>query len=84
MKMFELIEEAVTDVPDGADAIEVLGIASARLDAAKKGLGIANTMKNPADKAKHRSRVMSNLNQIRALVARAMNVIDAEAESISM
>lgn len=44
----------------------------ARLDAASRALGIVNRLQNPNDKRKHISRVMSNLNTIRAALFHAM------------
>lgn len=39
-------------------------------DAAKRALGIANKLKDPADRKKHLARVMSGLNKIRTAIRR--------------
>lgn len=41
-----------------------------KYSAAKRGLGIANKLQDPADRAVHRSRIMGNMNRLRALVRR--------------
>lgn len=48
-------------------------------DAAKRGLGLANKLKNPADKKKHLSRIMGNLNKLRAALKRIHDAIEVEA-----
>lgn len=48
-------------------------------DAAKRGLGLANKLKNPADKKKHLSRIMGNMNKLRAALKRMHDSIDVEA-----
>lgn len=65
-----LLFEDVTDVPENASPEEIIDTITQRLAAAKKGLGLANKLKNPADKAKHRSRMMGNVNKIRGLLGR--------------
>jgi hypothetical protein len=50
----------------GIDATEL----EKRLDAAKRGLGIANKLKNPIEKKKHLSRILTNLNKIRSALKR--------------
>jgi len=47
---------------------DMLNDALVKYNAAKKGLGITNKLKDPAQKAVHRSRIMANLNSLRALV----------------
>lgn len=47
-------------------------------DAARRGLGIANKLRDPADRRKHRSRIMTNLNRMRALIRKAEQALDAE------
>lgn len=41
-----------------------------KYSAAKRGLGIANKLTNPAEKAMHRSRIMGNMNRLRTLVSK--------------
>lgn len=49
---------------------DMLNDALVKYNAAKKGLGISNKLKDPAQRAVHRSRIMANLNSLRALVRR--------------
>ena len=83
--LFEDIEtpyNAVTnriDERSGIDTTDEIGqllqTAGMRYDAAKKGLAIANKLKNPEDRRKHQSRVMSNLNALRQLVKRLDSIL---------
>ncbi len=41
------------------------------LESAKKGLGIANKLPNDVDRRKHKSRIMRNMNVIRALLSKS-------------
>ena len=59
-----LLAEYVETTGVGATELEKL------LDAAKRGLGLANKLKNPAEKKKHLSRILGNLNKIRAALKR--------------
>ena len=45
-------------------------------DAARRGLGIVNKLKNPAERKKHASAVLSNLNKIRAALQRVINSME--------
>lgn len=47
---------------------------AAMLDAAKRGLGFANKLRNPADKKKHVRAVFINLNKIRAALSRYLDL----------
>lgn len=49
---------------------DMLNDALVKYNAAKKGLGISNKLRDPAQRAVHRSRIMANLNSLRALVRR--------------
>ena len=53
---------------------------AAMLDAAKRGLGFANKLRNPADKKKHVRAVFINLNKIRAALSRYLEVVPDEPE----
>lgn len=44
-------------------------------DAAKRGLGIINRLRNPEDKKKHLRNVFINLNKIRATLEKAYKVL---------
>ncbi len=52
----------------GSDVHKQLADAIAKLNAAKRGLGLVNKLRPGQDKAKHAIRVMSNLNKLRAAV----------------
>ena len=39
-----------------------------RLEAARRGLGLANTLKDPVERRKHKSRILGNLNRIRKML----------------
>jgi hypothetical protein len=41
-----------------------------RFNAAKRGLGLANTLSNESERKKHKSRIMRNINIIRALLSK--------------
>jgi hypothetical protein len=41
-------------------------------DAARRGLGLVNKLKNPIDKKKHASAVLANLNKIRGALKRVV------------
>lgn len=82
MKVFELINEnndleEVTDVssflvPDQSpgDITHNIFKLMDMLDAAKRGLGLANKLRNPEDKKKNLRMVMINLNKIRHALAK--------------
>jgi len=64
------VKSVKEDIATGADLRKEFGQAVFRFEAAKKGLGIANKLRNPEDKKKHLSRVMSNINVLRNMVNR--------------
>ena len=54
---------------------------AAMFDAARRGLGLVNKLKNPADRKKHLKAVFVNLNKIRAALARQIeSTPDTKAE----
>ena len=53
---------------------------AAMLDAAKRGLGFANKLRNPEDKKKHVRAVFINLNKIRAALSRYLDPVSDETE----
>lgn len=53
---------------------------AAMLDAAKRGLGFANKLRNPEDKKKHVRAVFINLNKIRAALSRYLGPAEDETE----
>jgi hypothetical protein len=58
-----LLDEAI-EIPENITLEEV----NKMFDAAKKALGLANKLRDPDEKKKHMSQVMSGLNKIRAAV----------------
>jgi len=54
----------------GEDMTDVLDRISKQFDAAKKGLGLANKLPKGESRKKHASRIMGNLNTIRAALRR--------------
>jgi hypothetical protein len=63
-----LLTEGVTDFPEDLDIDSKFEEAIKRLLAAKKGLGLANSLKDVSEKREHQRKVMANLNRLRNLV----------------
>lgn len=57
------------DLSSFGDIGAKLELARKQYVAANRGIGLANKLKNPEDKKKHQSRVMSNLNNLRKLLS---------------
>lgn len=58
-----------------------------RLDAAKRGVGLANKLRNPEEKKAHLSRVFTNLNRLNGALRTAIediNTADREDRKASM
>lgn len=53
---------------------------AAMLDAAKRGLGFANKLRNPEEKKKHVRAVFINLNKIRAALSRYLEPVADDTE----
>lgn len=68
---YSVLSENVLDTSD-------LDVAIERMAAAKKALGIVNKLQPGDFRAKHASRVLSNLNKIRGLVRRLEQKIMSE------
>ena len=66
----KIISEEVAFPMSVGDIDGELNMVSKMFDAAKKGLGLVNKLPRGAEKAKHASRVMTNMNIIRAAIAR--------------
>ena len=60
---FEQLDERVNE---NSSLPEQLEVASFRFAAAGRALGLTNKLKDPASRARHRSRVMTMLNKLRA------------------
>lgn len=59
-----------------------LGQAITQFDAARRALGIANRLTSPVDRAKHKQRIMSMLNRLRASMNRLTTAIDGEIKAM--
>lgn len=67
------INEVVEPVDQSLDLEEQMELCEQRMAAAKRGLGFANKLKNPAQKRKHMALVLGNLNKIRGNLTRVIN-----------
>jgi hypothetical protein len=48
-------------------------------EAARRGLSLAHKLPDPAEKARHFSRILTNMNKIRAVLNRHIKELEAEA-----
>lgn len=75
----ELLDVQLNEVVEPVDPTlaleEQLSILEQRLAAAKRGLGFANRLKNPAQKKKHMALVLTNLNKIRGSLTRVIDEV---------
>ena len=69
------LNEVVEPVDPTLALEEQLEILEQRLAAAKRGLGFANKLKNPAQKKKHMALVLTNLNKIRAHLSKVIDQV---------
>lgn len=60
----------ISDTSSYDELIDLMGEAINRFTAARKGIGIANKLKSPEERKKHRSAIMRNMNKLRGLMAR--------------
>lgn len=65
MTLLSELYEAYEPLPADMDLNMQFAELEKRMSAAKRGLGFANRLKNPIQKKKHMSMVLSNLNKIR-------------------
>lgn len=75
---YKTLVEGVTDLTSAPN--DIMGLfdeASKRLDAAKRGLGLTNRLPQGEERSQHRSRIMGNLNRIRALLDRIIKSADS-------
>lgn len=77
----DMLLEAPLDIPEGTDLISQIEIIGTRLGAAKQALGITNKLKDPADRKRHRGRVMTFMNQLRGMFERLMKQMWEEYET---
>lgn len=78
-------QDRIMHAKDVKEAVEIpVDVSMEKLesmfDAAKRALSLANKFKDPADKKKHLSQVMSGLNKIRNAVQRMIKTLDIEPE----
>jgi len=71
---YDMLNEA-TVIPGDASLEQI----EAMLDAAKRGIGMANRLQNPDDKKKHLRAIFTNLNKIRAALGQFIGPLDAVA-----
>lgn len=69
------LNEVVEPVDPTLALEEQLEILEQRLGAAKRGLGFANKLKNPAQKKKHMALVFTNLNKIRGSLSKVIEAV---------
>lgn len=82
MKTFKAsITEGVTDLPQ-TDVMGMFDEATRRLDAAKRGLGLSNKLP-PEERRANKSRIMGNMNRLRALIYQILKKVDAENFSLN-
>ena len=68
VELFEVVE--FPPMPEaGADALLAIDGVIKQLEAAKRGLGIANRLRDPVARKKHKGAVLGNLNRIRNRLA---------------
>jgi len=68
---YDMLNEA-TVIPGDASLEQI----EAMLDAAKRGIGMANRLQNPEDKKKHLRAIFTNLNKIRAALGQFIGPLD--------
>jgi hypothetical protein len=81
--LHNLLDEMQTLIEDSSSTgetvtSELLSLMDATMKqfaAAKRGLGIANRLKTPEDKKKHRSRIMGTMNRIRAAITKIQKMM---------
>lgn len=70
------LDETVQPLPSDMPLEDMIDTLEKRLAAAKRGLGLANRMKNPIQKKKHTGAVLGNLNSIRGQLTRVINQME--------
>jgi hypothetical protein len=81
MKSYEIVEEGVTDLPEGSSSTEQLEILMNKLEACKRALGIANKLETSEERKKYRSRIMKFMNQLRPMFNRVAKSLEQESAS---
>lgn len=63
-----LLNEAALDLPANMSLPEMFDEGYRRFTAARKALGLSNKLTNPADRKRHKSKIMTAINQLRNLL----------------
>jgi hypothetical protein len=71
------LNEAV-ELPTEGDVFVQMAEVNKMMQAAKRGMGLTNKIKDPGKRAMHKSTVMSNMNRIRAAVKRIGKAVAAK------
>ena len=80
LEQINLVEDFSWDAGKPLD--DQLGQAISQFDAARRALGIANRLQDPASRAKHKQRIMGMLNRLRASMNRLTTAIDGEIQAM--
>lgn len=70
------INEMVQPLPDDMEPEAMIDALEKRLAAAKRGLSFAHRLKNPLQKKKHFSQVLTNMNMIRGQMSRVIKQLE--------
>lgn len=74
----DLITEGVTDLTSAPnDLMGMFDEASKRFEAARRGIGLTNKLPPGPERTQHRSRIMGNLNRLRALIDNIVRSADS-------
>ncbi len=78
MTFFDTLLEGVTDFPEGTSVEDQIDILISRLAAGKRATGIANKIKDPANRKKHKGRVMGFMNKLRPMLRKITAQLEKE------
>lgn len=70
------LDEAYQPLAGDMDIEQMMSELEKRMGAAKRGLGFAHRLKNPIQKKKHFSSVLTNMNQIRGQLSRCIKQME--------
>lgn len=71
----DLLTEATMDFPANMSLTEMLDEAHRRFTAARKALGISNKLKDNEQRKRHKSKIMTAINNLRGLLAEISKVL---------
>lgn len=80
MKLANILEEGVLDLPLFSTPEQQLEIVQHKVEVARKALGIANRLKDPAQRKEHKGRVLGHLNRLRGLLRRVEAQLEKEMD----